>query len=233
MPKQCQKNTNALHLCLVFIIPLRLLTLDRHQFCLPLIIHHQRRQMPPTRTPRIQSLRILMDIQPPLPVMPVYHRRALMLLEFLLLMIPKLFPWRAVMFRARHAGAQVDRAHVHNMHGVLFFKRCIGHEAGVHGDEVAEVGDVADAQDDRALLKEYEIFAGELLCELEEFLLSFRVRGRFDEVEGWIVGGEVGGGNLLGVGDGEEEFVFPVAADAGGAELADHFDDARGVRAWR
>jgi hypothetical protein len=35
----------------------------------------------------------------------------------------------------------------------------------------------------------------------------------------------------LGVGDGEEELVFPVAADAGGAEVADEFDDAGGVGA--
>lgn len=36
--------------------------------------------------------------------------------------------------------------------------------------------------------------------------------------------------DLFGPGDGEEELVFPVAADAGGAELANQFDDPR--RVW-
>lgn len=35
----------------------------------------------------------------------------------------------------------------------------------------------------------------------------------------------------MGFGDGEEELVFPVAADTGGAEFLDEADDAGGVGA--
>jgi hypothetical protein len=66
----------------------------------------------------------------------------------------------------------------------LLFEGCVGYEASVDGDQVAEVGDVADAQDDGALLEEGEVFAGEFFGEFEEFFVGFGVRGGVDEVEG-------------------------------------------------
>jgi hypothetical protein len=130
---------------LFLIIPTLTLTFDAHQFRLPLIIHHHGRQPASRRTPRIQPLGPLLDIQSPLPVMTIYNRRALLMLQLLLLMVPECLPGGSVVGRRRDARLQVNSAHIHNVHGILLFEGCVGDEAGVHGDEVAEVGDVPDA----------------------------------------------------------------------------------------
>lgn len=134
------------------------------------------------------------------------------------------------MLATRDPCLEIDRAHVHYVEGVLVLELDIGYQPCVHGDEGAEVGHVADAQDDGALLECEELFAGELLGEFEEVGVCAGVRG---QVEGEVVGGGGGGGGVvpLGFGDGEEELVFPVAADTGCAKVLDELDDARGVGA--
>lgn len=106
--------------------------------------------MSATRTPRIQALGILVQIQSALAIMSIHNGRAFMLGQLLLLVVPELLPRRARVLRAGDAGLEVDGAHVHDVHWVLVFERCVGDEAGVHGDEGAEVRDGADAQDDGA-----------------------------------------------------------------------------------
>jgi hypothetical protein len=75
-----------------------------------------------------------------------------MSLQLLLLMIPELFPrGAAVMFARGDTGLEVNGAHVHGVEGILALEGRVRDEAGVYGDEGAEVGYGADAEDNGAV----------------------------------------------------------------------------------
>ena len=78
-----------------------------------------------------------MYIETLLSVVSVNHRRPILLLQLLLVMIPELLPRRARMFATRYSRLKLDSPHVHNVEGVLVFEWGVGDEAGVYGHEVA------------------------------------------------------------------------------------------------
>jgi hypothetical protein len=151
---------------LVLIIPLLALALDADQLGLTLVVHNEGRQVSTSCTSGVEPLGVLLDVQTPLPVMAVDDGGALVVLELLLLVVPELLPGGAVVLGGGDSRLEIDSAHVHNMDRILLFERRVGHKTGVDGDESAEFGHAADAQDDGALLKIYEVFLGKLLGQL-------------------------------------------------------------------
>jgi hypothetical protein len=155
-----------------------------------------------------------------------------MLIQFLLLVVPEFLPGGAAVLARGDARLEVDGAHVHDVERVLHLQGRVGHQAGVHGNEGAELGDSADAQDHGALLQVCNLLFGKFLSEPDELGVTVG-GGVVEEVEGVGVGGGRGGEVVfLGLGDSEKELVFPVAANAGGVEFLDEFDYARGVGSW-
>ena len=177
---------------LVLIIPLRCMALDMEQLRLAMPINDQRCKSLAAHTPRVKAVRVLLYIQPPLSIVSVDYGRPVALGKFLLAVVPELFPGRAGVFGAGDARFEVDGAHVHDVEGVLVLERYIGYEAGVDGDEGAEVGDVADAEDDGAMLHVGDFFFGELFGKRAELVVAVGCGG----------GGGGGGGGGVVVGDG-------------------------------
>jgi hypothetical protein len=209
-------------------------TLDLHNLPLTRLIHDQRTQLAPTHTPAVQPKRKLAHIQPALAVMSVDDARALALVQLRLAVIPELLPGRAaVVLGAGDARLEVDGAHVHGMERVLLLERDVRHQAGVHGDQGAHVRDVADAQDHGALLQEGDFVLGEGFGEAPELVVAVRVRRFFERVRRAVCR-LVGPGQRREVrrfrlGDAEEQLVFPVAADARGAEFGGEFNYTGGI----
>lgn len=116
-----------------------------HKLRLALVIYDHRSELAATDTPGIQPFTILVYVQPLLTVMSIHDGRTLFLFQLLLPMIPELLPRRALVLTARNPCLQINRAHVHHVNWVLVFQRDVRHEAGVHGDEGAEIRDMADA----------------------------------------------------------------------------------------
>ena len=133
------------HRLLVFVPSILPMTLNLHNLRLPLVIHYKRRQLASTNTPAIQAKREFLQIQSPLPVVPIHDAHALVLVLLLLLMVPVLLPWCAIVLRAGYTCLEINGAHVHNMEGVLLFEGYVWYETSVNNCEFAEIGDVANA----------------------------------------------------------------------------------------
>ena len=173
----------------------------------------------------------------PLTIVSIDDRGALILVKLCLMMVPKLLPRRAAAILRRKARLEINGAHVHHLEGVLLLERDIRHQAGMHDDQLAQMRHLAHAQDDGALLQPGNLLVGELLCQLAHLEVAVR-EGGFVHGVGGAVGRlvrarEAGVVRLLGLGDGEEDAVFVIAADARGAELLCVGDDAGRVGTWK
>lgn len=191
--------------------------------------------MPAGHAAGIEAHAVLLDVLPPLPVVPVYDRCALVRRLLLLLVVPEFLPGRAVAVLGRQARFQIDGSHVHHMERVLVLEGYVRDEPRVHDYHFAQVAEFADAQDDGAFLQPRDLVVREGFCELAHFVVAVR-EGFFVEEVGRAAGGLVGAGDggvgvRGGLGEGEEEFVFVVAADAGGVEAVREGDDAGRVGA--
>jgi hypothetical protein len=203
----------------------------------PSLSNNHRRQPPATHTPRIQPKTILPHIHPALPVMSINHRHLLALMLRIHDAIPQLLPGRAVAPLARHARLDINSAHVHDLEGVLVFEGNVRDEAGVDDGDVVQGADAADVQDHGAGTEPCDLGVREGAREFAEFVVAMG-EGFFGEVVcgavECFVWTEEGGrcrGERRGFDKGEEDFVFVVAADAGGAEVFCVVDYAGGVGA--
>ena len=86
-----------------------------------------------------------MHVETLLSIVSIDNRGTVFMLQLLLSMVPELFPGGAAVLGTRDPGFEIDAAHVHHVERVLVLERGVGNEAGVNGDQGAEMGYGADA----------------------------------------------------------------------------------------